>query len=978
MKVLHRHKLSLTIHALTTALVAGAWAMPVLAQGDRSGDDTTKLEAVEVTGSRIKKAELEGQTPVVTISAKDIEATGLGSIGDVIQRLSVSSSSLNTKFNSAGNFGFPADGGGVGSGSTTISLRNLGAKRTLVLVDGLRWVNETSGSGVSAAVDLNTIPASAVDRIEILTDGASSLYGSDAISGVINIITKRKQEGMSVGAYYGNYSIGDGETTTGNISLGGSTDRLDFFLDISHFKQHRISSGDWDQSSFPTPGAGLAGGSSYIPYTRTIFFPDDPTNTYGGLCPRPVDAQGNPTGPARCNIAANGTTNGVQPFPGGFHRFTNADRFNFAPYNLLLTPNERDGLFGQARYKVTDNITWYLKGSYTTRKSVNQAAPEPIGLGSALNTSDLGLVTGVHVTNPYNPFGVTLDPNSNFAGLGRRPVEGGPRVFTQDVDTKYFATGLEGSFTAGDRDFYWDANYVDSTNKGTQTVRGTYNIAHIAKALGPLAACQADPQCVPLNIFGGPGSITPEMLNYISFIEKDTSENILEMLTANLSGDLFDLPAGSLAFATGYEHRRQEGSYTPDAIVVAGEGNGVPSLPTSGDYSVDEYYLELNIPLLKDLAVAKSLELSVASRYSDYSTFGGTTNNKLGVRWQVNDDLTLRGTWAEGFRAPSIGELYGAPARFDASISDPCNGATGQAAANCIAQGVPDPANFEQANPQISTRTGGSLDLEPETSDSITAGLVYSPSWAHDTGWSSKLDLELTYWKIKLEDAIQAPDAQTQLDRCVATNSPTFCSGIVRGSSGDIVSFNNTLRNLGRIDTRGYDIGVNWTSPEWSWGTWTAGLATTYTDEYESVATDTGLAEPLTVGVETTDRAIPEWRTTATLGWAVESFSARWTSRYVSSLTESCNPDLTEVGAVCSNPNADLSGGTNHLGGTTFHDVRVNWKLPVDFDFTLSAGVNNLFAKDPPICVSCSLNGYDASTYDLPGRFSYISANLKF
>ncbi len=281
MKVLHRHKLALSIHALTVALLAGA-AQPVLAQGDRSGDDTTKLEAVEVTGSRIKKAELEGQTPVVTITARDIEATGLGSIGDVIQRLSVSGSSLNTKFNSAGNFGFPADGGGVGSGSTTISLRNIGAKRTLVLVDGLRWVNESSGSGVSAAVDLNTIPASAVERIEILTDGASSLYGSDAISGVINIITKRKSEGLGANISYGDYSKDGGETTTGNLSLGGSTDRLDFFLDISHYEQKSISSGSWDQSSFPTPGAGLAGGSSYIPYTRTIFTTPN-GETYGGL-----------------------------------------------------------------------------------------------------------------------------------------------------------------------------------------------------------------------------------------------------------------------------------------------------------------------------------------------------------------------------------------------------------------------------------------------------------------------------------------------------------------------------------------------------------------------------------------------------------------------------------------------------------------------------------------------------------------------
>src|SRR6185312_16288883 len=218
-----RHLLATSISAAIGGLLLVTAAAPVFAQ-DRGGEDVQKLEAVEVTGSRIKKAEVEGQTPVLTITAQDIAQSGLASIGDVIQQLSVSGSSLNTKFNSAGNFGFPPDGGGVGSGSTTISLRNLGAKRTLILVDGLRWVNESSASGVSAAVDLNTIPSSIVDRIEILTDGASSLYGSDAIAGVINIITKKKTDGLALHAYYGDYSVGDGKTWSGNVSLGGSTD----------------------------------------------------------------------------------------------------------------------------------------------------------------------------------------------------------------------------------------------------------------------------------------------------------------------------------------------------------------------------------------------------------------------------------------------------------------------------------------------------------------------------------------------------------------------------------------------------------------------------------------------------------------------------------------------------------------------------------------------------------------------------------
>ena len=238
-----RQLLAASISAAVGGLILASVAAPVFAQ-DRPGEDIQKLQAIEVTGSRIKKAEVEGQTPVVTISAKDIQQTGLASIGDVIQQLSVSGSALNTKFNSAGNFGFAPDGSGVGSGSTTISLRNLNAKRTLILVDGLRWVNESSASGVSAAVDLNTIPAGTVERIEILTDGASAQYGSDAIAGVVNIITKKGQDGGALNVYAGDYSVGDGKTASGDISFGGKSELQPSSTSLQA-KSHQFN--DWER-----------------------------------------------------------------------------------------------------------------------------------------------------------------------------------------------------------------------------------------------------------------------------------------------------------------------------------------------------------------------------------------------------------------------------------------------------------------------------------------------------------------------------------------------------------------------------------------------------------------------------------------------------------------------------------------------------------------------------------------------------------
>ena len=243
-----------------------------------------------------------------------------------------------------------------------------------------------------------------------------------------------------------------------------------------------------------------------------------------------------------------------------------------------------------------------------------------------------------------------------------------------------------------------------------------------------------------------------------------------------MTGDLFDLPAGALAFAAGYEYRKYSGSYQPDALTVAGEYNGVPSLPTSGEYDVSEFYGELNAPIYESESGASKLDLSLAGRYSDYD-FGESSKRR--DHRQVRPALaaerrssSLRGTYSEGFRAPTIGELFGSASRFDATLSDPCSiGLDGSPApgnpANCAALGVP--AGYQQANSQISVTTGGNSDLEPETADTYTAGLVWSPAFAVDTSWSERLDFEFTYYNVEVEGAIQAIDAQTQLNLCVAT-----------------------------------------------------------------------------------------------------------------------------------------------------------------------------------------------------------------
>src|SRR5882672_11460277 len=593
-------------------------ATPVLAQ------ETATTETVVVTGSRIHQDPLNQPAPLVTVDDKDIAKSGLTSVGDVLQRMPVSGGGLNTKFNTSGNIGFPPDGGGVGAGAATADLRHLGPKRTLVLVDGIRWVNESSASGVGAATDLNTIPTSIIDHIEVLEDGASAIYGSDAIAGVINIITKKGYEGVEISGYGGGYDEGDGNTQQWNISAGATSEKTRAFFGLSYVDQSSISSADRSISEFPTPGAGQCTNrcSSGTPQARIDFNnPNTGQNGYdltinNGVTGIPVYDPSIAPGAARTD---------------DFHNFATADRFNFQPFNFIMSPSERIGLYGQVETNLSDNVSVYVKGLFNQRKSTNQAAPEPIFIGPEAGNGGGSLLdtTGIDINNPYNPFGFTLfgvDPMTGGTDyfVGRRPLEGGPRIFQQNVDTWYAGGGFRGNFQLADRDFYWDLNGVWSRNHADQTTHGSYNSLKIRNALGPgtvvgvtnfgftqpatATACGAvtnvggvptvvdpTPNCVPLNLLGGQG---------------------------DGSGTISPLPAGGLDFALGYEHRKQDGFYQPDAIYPANESAGVPSGPTSGSYDVNEVYGEIQIPILKGVAGADLLQVSAALRWFDYSTFG--------------------------------------------------------------------------------------------------------------------------------------------------------------------------------------------------------------------------------------------------------------------------------------------------------------------------------------------------------------------
>lgn len=972
MKALRRQTL---VKAIQLSLLIAA---PGLAAAQDAAPATTakQLDSVTVTGSRIRQADKVTSQPVSVISRAQIDQSGATSIGDFLQELTASGKALNAKFNSSGNFGYPASGGGIGAGSAQVDLRNLGSQRVLVLVDGIRWVNESSASGVSGSADLNTIPLAIVERIEVLEDGASAIYGSDAIAGVVNIITRKKFDGVQLHAKQGSYGHG-GDDTEADITIGGSTDRFSGVFSAAFVDQRGISSSAWEQSSFPVPGAGIGAGSSATPQGRLTFC--DPRIAATG-----VDAQGNPTGPAGfCDKAGDSwfdltLNNGAAPnynngrptaAPGTYHNWSGADRFNFAPYNLLLTPSKRKSLFASTRYDLNESLSFHAKALYNNRQSRNQAAPEPIFVGPFAGTGGIADNIVIAANNPYNPTGINLDPATNFGWATRRPLELGPRLFSQDVDTWYVNLGLDGAFNAGSGLLNWNLDYVHSENKAEQRFQNGFNVAKLKLALGDVNVCRAVPGCVPLDIFGGQARpMTRAMLDYVTTDQRDASTQVLDLFTGNITGDLFEIGDRHAGFAVGAEHRKYQGDFNPDPLRQSGESQDSFAAPISASYHVNELYAEVQVPWLSTFST------DFALRRSEYSTFGGVTTGKAGFRWQPIQDLVVRGTYSTGFRAPNLGELYGLT-QFGATLVDPCGptghpGGEAQYRQRCAAAGVSP--NFEQANTQITTFTGGNPDLQPEKSKNYNFGFVWSPAWS--SGWASRFDLETDYFHYKITQGIQAPDIQALLNGCYnGSVSGTACSGFTRGAGGNLNPPTDFLSNLGSITTSGVDVKVNWASRPMAWGQLTASLQSTHTIGFSAVDVD-GNATQQAVGVEVSDSAIPSWQSNLQLGWKMGDWSLGWNTRYVSAVDEYCGNAAKTPATGCAS-----AAGTHRLGATTYHDVQAAWNHAFGMEgMKLSAGVNNLFGKDAPVCVSCSLNGYDAGTYDLPFRFWYVDVQYKF
>lgn len=956
--------------AITFALVVGAAAGTGTAVAQEAGAPESELDRVTVTGSRIKRADIETSQPIFQLNREEIQAQGLTSVGDVIQNITSNGSTLNSTYNNGGN------------GETRVSLRNLGSNRTLVLVNGRRWVG---GTGLGGAVDLNTIPSAAVERIEVLKDGASAIYGSDAIAGVVNVILRRDFEGAEANAYLGAFDKGDGTRQAYDFTVGTSSDRWSAMMGVGYVQEDPVSAGDRAISAVPNFGATAGFGNSGTPPSGRFQFCDAAFN-----CTRP-----------------NGTAGSFIPAPtpgnpAGFRNYVGAvDSYNFAPDNYLITPQERISLFAQGSLNLTENVRFNTTVTYNERKSEQLLAASPIVLG-VINPGTNGENIVISAQNIYNPYGRDIN------GIQYRPNEVGGRSFNQNVDTFAFNGAFEGSFDVGDRFFDWEVGYFFGKNEQNDVTEGLFNISALRNALGPSFDTNPAPGiqspvcgtpgniiagCVPLNILTGGGSITPEMANYIGFTAHDQFGYEQKTYYANISGELFELPGGPLGFSFGVERRSESGFDQPDALINGGDTTGNARKATAGGYSLEEAYIEFAIPVLKDVAFAKLLDFSIASRYSDYSNFGDTVNSKFGFRWKPIDDLLIRGNWAEGFRAPSISELFTGVSDSFPEVTDPCNGSLQgdpniDRPAGCA--GIPA---YDQTNTQIRTLIGGNTNLGPEKAENRTLGLVYSP------GFVPGLDIALDWWEIEVDEAIFTQGPQSILDSCYRNGAAAACALITRSPDGQISRLLATPANVGTILNEGYDLTVGYRLPETSWGRTRFVWDTTYLAKSTTDVNGDGLVseDPVTgeggdtVGEYSNRNNNWRIRSNLAMNWEMGDFGVNWNVRYYSHQEESCfSVAAAQRVNLCSDPNriTNLDGddaGTapdgprarpeNRIPSVTYNDVSAYWKAP--WNAKITVGVNNIFDRDPPRSASVAANSFDPQ-YEIPGQFFYLRYNQKF
>jgi outer membrane receptor protein involved in Fe transport len=992
---------------LATSIISGAavFAFGAAANAATATTDATTTAAatspaqvgeIIVTGTRIKGTTNQTSTgPVSVATQAQIQLTKADTIEEALEHVP------GADF--TGGISNASDNGGVGL--SQIGLRNLGPARTLILVDGERLIPIFAGA--TSVPDLNSIPLEMVDHIEVLKDGASSIYGADAIGGVINIITKKNASGMTFDTSIGVSGHDDGLRYSLGATVATGSDRGNVMIGVSWNHQDEVPQ---PNRSWAISLHNGAGGSNFRGQLDLLQDENSDSIFANGL----IFSQSNPIlatlAPNLTFVPASGV---VKLSAGGSPS---------VPWNDLLGSLETKEISFTGHYDITDNFRFVASGFFTERTSQQKLRPEPL-LGDTIASSVNGqqVFAGFVVPDfaPGNPTGHDITAFLT-------PVQFGPRTYDQTSDTYRMRVGFEGTIA---NKWDWEAGYVEQDNHTLQAVANSGNFEHLAELTGQIACIDVPGGCVPNTLSvatghaisqGGPATLPAVMpnffqgaqpfsqaqLNYVRFTSKDNNQAYERYFYGNVSGSLFDLPAGTVKAAIGGEYRWEHLSDSPDTLVQEGWAAN-PTQPTSGGYNVGSVYGEMEIPVVKDRPFMQAITLNPSIRYDNFSTFGSSWTGKIGGTWKVSDDLMIRGSYSTGFRAPSTAELFGGTVISDLQASgDPCdtranfngnaNAGTGSTAAgsqcaHALAGKVSPTLVFgaggsiaAYASPQDATTDnqeqiliGGNPALKPELSTEYTVGGVFTPRFAPG------LSLEIDYYNTTINntilsggfaDAATSPGPDLILNGCYGpAQNQTFCNLITRNAAGTIVQINSLNANFGveKVSGLEYELTYDTAAAHWEMpfpGSFVADI------QLDQLLSHTSQNPDLTVNVAqgtfayTNESIQPRWTGLFSLDYHQEGWQLHWDMRW---LGDTVNLNGTAPGVGNQTPNEfynDISASY------TFHNL---WAAN-EAKFTF--GIDNLADVQPPYLSGdavCKCNTL-AGPFDEIGRFFYGRISTKF
>ncbi|NNG42864.1 TonB-dependent receptor [Pseudoalteromonas sp. NEC-BIFX-2020_002] len=952
--------------AVRLAIAFGAASTAVFSASsiaEEKKDGVEKVERIEITGSRLRRTDLEGVAPITTISGESLGDMGISNVGEFVQSNPVMSGSpATTNTNNGGN------------GGVFVELRGLGSSRTLVLINGRKPVSS----------DFQNIPSAMIERIEILKDGASVTYGSSAMAGVVNVITKKEFTGVEIKAstsWYDMFSAGKQENF--EIVAGKEFDGGHITVGFDYTKQDPIYQGDVKEVDFfQYPWQVGSGAQAKSFYENGLITPlDDPDNANvivlgSGSVPCGNFYLASKPGTSFTNGGCPTGGDG-KPALGDMREFVgggaNNDTYNYAPVNLMQTPYEVVNFFVDTSFEIFDDVTLYTETRINKRESKQELAAVPYDtrFDPAYLVKDPGgnLVNGVSKDNFYNPFG------EDVLRSRRRMLEGG-RSFEQDYVRFQNVIGVRGDINDS---WTYDVYYNYGANSLNDTDFGQLYGPNLANAMGPSfknadgdIVCGTEenpiPGCVSLNVFGGPGTVTQEMLDYVTAPLGDSYNDSFHQIRGDVAGELFELPAGYVGAAFGLEYYQTEFEQVSDSGKFFDAVTGNTGKPLTG---LGRHYTaataEFLIPLLSD-TVVETLDLTVGGRYDDFSTTGTsfTWNAKLESR--IVDGFKVRANYSEVYREPTLSNLYSPAADSFESASDPCgstnwNDLSAAGKSLCVSQGVQD-GGHSGTDSQIRTRVGGNTAIQAESGETITIGFVWAPHFVDNLG------ITVDYWDISIDDKISSLDTTDILNGCFTGLIDSQCAKITRAFDGTIDQVDSRTTNLAGMTAKGIDVDINYgfDLPVGSIGlnfAWTHFLERG--EENFNAETATFILEDLAGRFEN-DTSYFEDKILVNVNYTLDNLRVVYSANYLSSLEYS---DLTYFNAA-----GELEGYKAQVESKVYHDLSGQYTF--DTNTSIQFGIRNISNELPPYIETASNGNTDESNYRLYGRQFFAGISQKF